>query len=606
MSHGPPPRPRTHVGYAALVYAPLAATVLLSGYLAGRAVDAGLTRLLREETAVAAQLMREEGGASLLDRFVFFGRWRILEPAGEFEIVEPTVVTGPDGMRGRAGVYDADGWYTVGMLELRPGPIAEEVDGRPWSNVAVTVLALVALLPVAVLATDAGERRGKTGRRLVAVAVPAVLLPVTADALWAREALTTATQYRLATAINALEVLDDPRAVIDRPGGAAQLTGLQLILFDDGGGVELTTLPPAPTADLAAAPTATSRARADDVTYAVTDVGRVRLVMVPYEHVLSPGARLAATAGVGGLVAWLMVFLAGLRTRPRALRREVVAWTFLAPSALHLAVFTVGPLAFAGWLSLHRWSLIDEARPLVWLANYRAILRDGAFWNAMGNTALYTLHVPVAMAVALGLALLVHRNIRGALALRTLLFLPTITSLVAVAVAWQWMFNQEYGLINWALSLVGVAPIPWLDSPATALPALMLMAVWLVVGYQVVLFQAGLTTIPGELYDAARIDGAPAWRRFVHVTLPGLRHTLFFVLVTSVIGSFQVFGAVYVMTEGGPLRSTDVAVFHIYEEAWDFLRFGSAAAMSWVLFAIIFAVTWLHFRALERRLESAA
>jgi multiple sugar transport system permease protein len=134
----------------------------------------------------------------------------------------------------------------------------------------------------------------------------------------------------------------------------------------------------------------------------------------------------------------------------------------------------------------------------------------------------------------------------------------------------------------------------------------MLMAVWLVVGYQMVLFQAGLAAIPHELYDAARIDGAGPWRRFFHVTLPGLRHTLFFVLVTSVIGSFQIFGAVYVMTEGGPLHATDVAVFHIYEEAWEFFRFGNAAAMSWILFAIIFLVTWLHFRVLERRVEEAA
>jgi multiple sugar transport system permease protein len=115
--------------------------------------------------------------------------------------------------------------------------------------------------------------------------------------------------------------------------------------------------------------------------------------------------------------------------------------------------------------------------------------------------------------------------------------------------------------------------------------------------------QAGLATIPTELYDAARIDGAGPLQRFFHVTLPGLRHTLFFVLITSVIGSFQVFGAVYVMTEGGPLHSTDVAVFHIYQEAWEFFRFGNAAAMSWVLFAIIFVVTWLQFRTLEQRLE---
>jgi ABC-type sugar transport system permease subunit len=278
----------------------------------------------------------------------------------------------------------------------------------------------------------------------------------------------------------------------------------------------------------------------------------------------------------------------------------------MAPSLLHLAVFTFGPLAFAAWLSLHRWSLVDVARPFVGLENYARLLGDGEFWNAVKNTAVFTLHVPVSMVVALSLALLVHRRVRGAIALRAMLFLPSITSLVAIAVVWQWMLNDEFGLINWALSRFGVGPVPWLTSPTTALPAIMIMSIWLVVGYQMVLFQAGLNAIPQDHYDAAKIDGAGRWQRFIHVTLPGLRHTLFFVLITSVIGSFQVFGAVYVMTEGGPLRSTDVAVYHIYQEAWEFLRFGDAAAMSWVLFLIIFVATWLQFRTLERRGEEAS
>jgi multiple sugar transport system permease protein len=231
------------------------------------------------------------------------------------------------------------------------------------------------------------------------------------------------------------------------------------------------------------------------------------------------------------------------------------------------------------------------------------VLTDPAWWNAIGNTVVFALHVPVAMALALGLALLTRRG-RGATALRAVFFLPTITSLVAVAIVWQWMLHGEYGLINAALGLAGLGPVPWLTSPRTALVALMLMSVWLVVGYQMVIFQAGLAAIPRDLYDAARIDGAGAWRRFLHVTLPGLRPTIFFVLVTSIIGSFQIFGAVYVMTEGGPLHATDVAVFHIYEEAWEYFRFGRAAAMSWVLFALVFGVTWLQVRAVERRVEA--
>ena len=169
---------------------------------------------------------------------------------------------------------------------------------------------------------------------------------------------------------------------------------------------------------------------------------------------------------------------------------------------------------------------------------------------------------------------------------------------------WQWMLNDEYGLANAALEAAGLPRVRWLSSPSLALVSIMIVATWTTVGFQTVLFQAGLTAIPPDLYDAARIDGASRWRQFRHVTLPGLRPTLVFVLITSVISSFQVFGTVYVMTQGGPLHATDVAVFHIYEEAWELQRVGSAAAMSWTLFAVIFAVTWLHFRTLEQRAEA--
>ena len=313
--------------------------------------------------------------------------------------------------------------------------------------------------------------------------------------------------------------------------------------------------------------------------YALRDLGVYRLSMVPYEHTRSPWAPMLGVFLVAMALGALPRVLAPTVARPRELKRNLEAWSFLAPAAVHLAVFTIGPLIFAAWLSFHRWNLVDVARPFVGLGNYLSLLSDGAFWNAVWNTAVFTLHVPVAMAVALAFAVLVHRRTRTLLLVRTALFLPSITSLVAIAVVWQWILNTDYGILNWLLSMVGFGPVPWLTSPKTALLAIMILSVWMVVGYQMVLFQAGLAAIPEELYEAARIDGAGPWQRFVHVTLPGLRHTLFFVLVTSIIGSFQIFGAVYVMTEGGPLGSTDVAVYHIYKEAWEFLRFGSAAAV---------------------------
>ena len=327
----------------------------------------------------------------------------------------------------------------------------------------------------------------------------------------------------------------------------------------------------------------------------------LHLVFLGYEETASPAVALMASALGSALLVSLVLFLLPLAARPRALSRTLAAWGFLTPAAALLVVFTFGPLLFSLWISLHHWSLIDPAHPFAGLENYRALLSDGAWWSAVRNTGVFTLHVPLAMAVALSLALLTRESRRAVRWARLALFLPSITSVVAIAVVWKWLLNDGYGLANRALGAIGLGPVAWLSSPDIALVSLMVIGVWMVVGYQMVVFQAGLAAIPRVWYDAARVDGAGPWQRFRHVTLPGLRHTLFFVLVTSVIGSFQVFGLVYVMTEGGPLGATDVAVYHIYREAWEFLRFGNAAAMSWVLFGVVFAATWLHFRFLERR-----
>ena len=325
----------------------------------------------------------------------------------------------------------------------------------------------------------------------------------------------------------------------------------------------------------------------------------LHLVFLGYEETASLTVPLAASALASALLVSLVLFLLPLSARPRSLRRTLAAWGFLAPAAVLLIVFTFGPLLFSLWISLHEWHLVDPAHPFTGLANYRDLLADGSWWSAIRNTAVFTLHVPLAMAVALALALLTRGSRRAVRWARLALFLPSITSVVAIAVVWKWLLNDGYGLVNRALQGVGLDSVPWLTSPDTALASLMLISAWMVVGYQMVVFQAGLAAIPRDWYDAARVDGAGPLQRFRHITLPGLRHTLFFVLVTSVIGSFQVFGLVYVMTEGGPLGATDVAVYHIYREAWEFLRFGNAAAMSWILFAVVFAATWLHFRFLE-------
>jgi ABC-type sugar transport system permease subunit len=591
---------------ALLTYLPVATAVLLSLVVTRQAVLDGFDRLLQAETRIAAELLRDTQDPAALSR-LFQNRWRLVSPNLNPTIDEAVVLEGPEGPTGWAAVYDEEQWFTVGLVRVSPPP--ERTVVFPFYILAVTGISLVLLVPLAVEWIRAVTRRRRTPFTLVAPVAALVLatVPVALAGHWTTTRLASITDQRMRVASLALEEVQDFPTMIERPGDIVRLTRLSYVLFSGDGTVEFSTLPNAPTDDLARiARPAPGRVVADGVTYAAADVGRVRLIMVPHEQTEGPVTWLFVIVSLGVLLPLLPVSLAQFTNRPRTLRRNAIAWSFMAPSLLHLAVFTFGPLAFAAWLSLHRWSLVDVARPFVGLENYARLLGDGEFWNAVKNTAVFTLHVPVSMVVALSLALLVHRRVRGATALRAMLFLPSITSLVAIAVVWQWMLNDEFGLINWALSRFGVGPVPWLTSPTTALPAIMIMSIWLVVGYQMVLFQAGLNAIPQDHYDAAKIDGAGRWQRFIHVTLPGLRHTLFFVLITSVIGSFQVFGAVYVMTEGGPLRSTDVAVYHIYQEAWEFLRFGDAAAMSWVLFLIIFVATWLQFRTLERRGEEAS
>jgi multiple sugar transport system permease protein len=318
----------------------------------------------------------------------------------------------------------------------------------------------------------------------------------------------------------------------------------------------------------------------------------------------TPGSGDHGLWAVAGGAGWIVIALTGLSLariagRPLVLGEALKAWAFLAPSFVHLLVFSIGPIVFAFWLSFHEWNLIEPARPFVGLANYRELAADHEFWRAVRNTAVFVLFVPAGMIVGLALALVANRRVPGVRLMRTVFFLPYITSFVAISLVWRWMFQPDVGLFNNLLGRVGIGPWPWLSSPATALPSLMLMSVWMYAGYMMVIFLAGLQNIPESLYESARIDGAGPWRRFIHITLPMLRPTLLFVLVTMVIFMFQVFTAVYVMTEGGPLHATDVIVYHVYRSAWEYLRMGYASAMAWVLFAVVFIITLIQFRFLD-------
>jgi multiple sugar transport system permease protein len=295
---------------------------------------------------------------------------------------------------------------------------------------------------------------------------------------------------------------------------------------------------------------------------------------------------------------------AGLLITPRHERCTLLkAYSFLAPSFLLLTIFIFAPLCFSFYLGFHQWNVVSPAKPFVGVENFQSLLTDKIFWNALKNTAVYSLHVPIGMAVSLVVALMMNRKFRGVNFLRTLFFLPSVSSFVAIALVWQWMYHPQFGLANYLLGFFGLPPLSWLREPSTALLSIMLVSIWMGVGYQMVIFLAGLQSIPHEFYEAAITDGANAWQRFWKITLPLLKPTTFFILVTSMIGSFQVFAFVYVMTEGGPLHSTDVVVYHIYQNAWEYLKMGYASAMSWVLFLIIMIATWVQFKFLGKRVE---
>ena len=310
-------------------------------------------------------------------------------------------------------------------------------------------------------------------------------------------------------------------------------------------------------------------------------------------------------AMLGPLGLWALGWAARERVRPQRLRETLTAWGFLAPATAHLAVFSFAPILFALVLSVHHWSLVGPEKLFVGLDNLVQVARDPLIWLSLRNTALYTLQVPVTMALALGVALVLHRHTRLVWLARTVFLLPYVSSVVAIALVWQWMYRPDVGLLNHVLSFIGVGPVDWLGNPRTALLAVMLVSVWVQVGYQMVVFLAGLQGIPRAYLDAAVVDGANAWQRFWKVTFPLLKPVTLFVLVTGIIGSFQVFTYIYVLTDGGPLHATDVIVYRIYQTAWEFLQFGYASALALVLFALLFGVTWAQFRLLGRRVDYA-
>lgn len=273
------------------------------------------------------------------------------------------------------------------------------------------------------------------------------------------------------------------------------------------------------------------------------------------------------------------------------------AWMFLAPAAIVLGVFFLLPVIGALVLSLTDYDLyaladIHNLR-FVALANYWALLHRPLFWAALGHTVYFVaVGVSLSMLMSLCAALLLHSPLARCKAFfRTALFAPVVTTVVAVAVVWRYLFNTKYGLANVALGWIGIHPIDWLGDPHWAMPTIILFAAWKNFGYNMIILLAGLQAIPVELYEAARIDGASAWRQFRHITVPMLAPTLLMVGILTVSGYFQLFAEPYVITEGGPLQSTVSVLYLMYNEGFKWWNLGSASAIAFLLFLIMFVVT---------------
>jgi multiple sugar transport system permease protein len=269
----------------------------------------------------------------------------------------------------------------------------------------------------------------------------------------------------------------------------------------------------------------------------------------------------------------------------------------MTPSLLVFTVFLFFPLAFSFFLSFQKWSILDPQKIFVGLDNYKKLLTDDRFINALMNTVKFTVGVvPVGSAVSLGLAVLINRKLRGINFFKSLFYLPVIPSMVVVSLIWTFILDPYTGLLTYLLRSAHIPVHPWLSDPDWAMPTVMAVAVWKNMGYYMVIFLAGLVGIPHEFYEAAQIDGAGRWQIFKRITLPLLRPTILFVLVMSMISSFQVFDQVYVMTSGGPLMTTEVGVFYIYRTAFEKYNMGYASAMSFVFFGITLILTYIELK----------
>ncbi len=276
-------------------------------------------------------------------------------------------------------------------------------------------------------------------------------------------------------------------------------------------------------------------------------------------------------------------------------REAIEGYLFVAPLLVGLIVFTAGPMLASLAISFCKYDIFS-APEFIGLGNYRELFRDPLFWQSLKVTAIYSfVSVPLGLTLGLAVAILMNQKIRGIAIFRTIYYLPAVVSGVAVALLWIWIFDPSYGLGNVVLRAFGLPPIAWLSDTRTALLSLILMSLW-GVGGGMVIYLAGLQSVPQHLYEAASLDGANVMQKFRHVTIPMLTPVIFYNLIMGIIGSFQVFTQAFVMTNGGPVNSTLFYVLYLFRQAFNYFHMGYASAMAWVLFVIILVLTMLVFK----------
>lgn len=277
-------------------------------------------------------------------------------------------------------------------------------------------------------------------------------------------------------------------------------------------------------------------------------------------------------------------------------KKTLTGYAFLAPNMLGFLAFTLIPITVSFGLAFVNWDILTPAK-FAGLTNFTRLLKDRDFWYYLYNTFFFMLAIPIGMAVSLAMAITLNQKLKGIVFFRTIYFIPVISSMIACALVWRWIYNPDFGMLNVFLSWMGVKnPPQWLASTFWAKPALIIMGVWQHAGYTMLLYLAALQGIPNELYEAANIDGATKWQQFCHITWPMLSFVNFFIVIMGVIGGFQAFGVQYVMTKGGPAGSTTTIVYYIYNNAFQWFKMGYASAIAWVLFAIMFGFTLLQWK----------